>query len=247
MAERKNDPAKRVLYNRLSRVVYNLHDRCNNKNHKEWKNYGGRGVTFDPKWQSVSGFIDDVDKIDGWNEEEFLNHKLQLDKDMKVEGNKLYSKETCMWVSPQENMLIQPSRQTPFWAFNQYTFELLSGVSPTLFANQHGLSQSVTLAVLSGTKHRSGNWYMWRKDHTAPKVTYVFAKKDGQVLWDINGQRLSEKLGASRTTVTGLFNKARRFGTPLDYHGWTISKEIVDLGDIIKRLTTKLPDSPMNG
>ena len=127
LEERKANPYKQELFNRLSRVCYKMHDRCNNPKQKCYKNYGGRGVTYCDKWQHVSGFIDDVDKIPGWDEKKFLAHQLQLDKDFRIEGSKIYSLETCMWISRQDNIKKQPSRQKPFTAYNLITKEYEHG------------------------------------------------------------------------------------------------------------------------
>ena len=56
------------------------------------------------RWLLLSNFIEDLHKIDGYNEMKFLNGELQLDKDIKSNGNnKEYSLENCMFVSKSEN------------------------------------------------------------------------------------------------------------------------------------------------
>lgn len=56
------------------------------------------------RWLRLSNFVNDVVKID--NYEYWLNHpneRVALDKDIKVQGNKEYSFENCMFVSIKEN------------------------------------------------------------------------------------------------------------------------------------------------
>jgi hypothetical protein len=38
----------------------NLKARCDNKNHKSYKNYGGRGITYSKKWKDFLGFKEDM-------------------------------------------------------------------------------------------------------------------------------------------------------------------------------------------
>lgn len=149
--ERHNDPYKRNLYHRLARVCYKMHDRCNNPNQKCYKNYGGRGVYYCDKWATVKGFLEDVDKIPGWDERLFMEHKLQLDKDFRNPGNKEYSVDNCMWIDK-------------FTAYNVETKVYEHGTMKTAFARKHGLSYSTFLGVLNHTKHRVGSWIAWYDD-----------------------------------------------------------------------------------
>jgi hypothetical protein len=164
LEDRRNDTYKKKLYDRLARVCYKMHDRCNNPKQKCYVNYGGRGVTYCDKWAHIVGFIDDVDKIPGWDEEKFMNHELQLDKDFRVPGSKLYSLDTCLWISRQQNMKKQPSRQKPFTAYNLITKEYKHGTMKKEFAKKNNLCYTVVLNVLKHKKHRAGNWVLWYDD-----------------------------------------------------------------------------------
>ena len=56
------------------------------------------------EWHYLSKFIKDFKKIDGYDEEKFLNGELELDKDIKSNGKlKEYSLNNCMLVSRKEN------------------------------------------------------------------------------------------------------------------------------------------------
>lgn len=178
LQDRKNDPYKRELYCRLASVCYKMHDRCNNKKQKCYKNYGGRGVTYCDKWKTVQGFIEDVDHIKGWNEKEFMDHKLVLDKDFLHEGNKIYDKYNCQWIDRFLNSQKQPSRQKPFTAYNLVTHEYKHGSMKTMFARDNNLSYSTFLGVLKHKKHRVGEWVAWYDDDpNKPKLNdEVFEK-----------------------------------------------------------------------
>ena len=68
-----------------------MRSRCNNPNTPNWHNYGERGVTYDPRWNSFAVFIEEMgERPEGTS----------LDKDSKGgKGCLLYCKENCCWAS----------------------------------------------------------------------------------------------------------------------------------------------------
>jgi len=70
--------------------------RCYNEKNVEYKNYGGRGVTVCGEWHNYQNFLNWA-LNNGWNE------ALQLDKDKIVKDNKIYSPETCCFITAREN------------------------------------------------------------------------------------------------------------------------------------------------
>lgn len=69
------------------------------KYHKKSPTY--IGVTIDPKWHSLKGFIEDVSKLR--NYEKALYSGYALDKDIAINGNRNYSLDTCCFVPPEVN------------------------------------------------------------------------------------------------------------------------------------------------
>jgi hypothetical protein len=207
LEERKENPKKELLFNKLARVSYKLKDRVLNPKFKQYKNYGGRGVTMDEKWLTSKGFIEDVDSIDGWDEEKFLAGELELDKDIKFKGNKVYDKEHTMWVTHKENMQYLPEVQKPFYAYNEYTQEIKEGFNQTLFAMENNLNKAVVSSVIQGRKHRAGDWWMWIKGTNPPTpIRYHYVNEKGEDIWDVNPRRLSLKLGYNRAYITNRIN-----------------------------------------
>ena len=76
------------------RVWYNMIHRCYNKSAKDYMYYGGAGVYICDEWKSFMKFDEWYSKnnIEGYH----------VDKDLS--GNKYYSKETCKFISPEQNM-----------------------------------------------------------------------------------------------------------------------------------------------
>lgn len=64
--------------------------RCNCKNAKYYKNYGGRGIKYDPKWETFEGFLDDMG---------IAPKGKTLDR-LDVDGD--YCKRNCRWATKSE-------------------------------------------------------------------------------------------------------------------------------------------------
>lgn len=60
-------------------------DRCNNGGNKHYNNYGGRGITYDPRWEDFENFLEDMGECPD---------TLSLDR-IDVNGN--YCKDNCRW------------------------------------------------------------------------------------------------------------------------------------------------------
>ena len=79
-----------------------IKQRCNNPANVSYKNYGGRGITYDPNWELFEQFKHDM----------FPSFKEGLSID-RIDVNKNYSKTNCRWVTRQDqnrNMRRVPQR-----------------------------------------------------------------------------------------------------------------------------------------
>lgn len=78
--------------------------RCYNTNHKNYINYGAKGVIIADKWHDFQLFSE-------W----FYKHKVegfQIDKDLKIIGSKLYSEDTCSFIPNKVNNLLCNRRKS---------------------------------------------------------------------------------------------------------------------------------------
>lgn len=72
--------------------------RCTEKFQNQYPTY--QGVTCSEEWKDFANFYYDVQHLQGFDY--WLNHQnemVMLDKDTLVEGNKIYSKDTCCFIS----------------------------------------------------------------------------------------------------------------------------------------------------
>lgn len=76
----------RMSTSRIYEVWCNMKRRCNDSKNNSYKRYGGRGITYDPRWEDFLNFYEDM--------KEGYSDALTLDR-IDAEGN--YSKDNCRW------------------------------------------------------------------------------------------------------------------------------------------------------
>lgn len=196
--------------------------RCYNKNNPKYKNYGGRGVTVDERWHKLGNFIEDVDKIDGWDEEMFINGELRLDKDKKDINNKVYSLNTCTWITNAENCKFKPNAQTPTMAISPDDIEY-EFLNITEFSKEHNLSSSCIHSCLSGRFNHHNGWQFYRKGDKPPKKRKRFLAIDGNgvTVIEFSQSELADRLSIPRNKVYNAFRKGRNN----TYSGYTFIRK----------------------
>lgn len=65
--------------------------RCHNPRRPDYKNYGGRGITIDPRWNRFENFLADMGEAPPG---------MQIDR---RDNDGPYCKDNCRWVTPTEN------------------------------------------------------------------------------------------------------------------------------------------------
>ena len=81
--------------------------RCYNPNSDSYKNYGAKGVTVCERWKCFEYFLEDIVKIPGYHLWKNNKDLYQLDKDTKQKHieTKVYSLETCQFISIRNNVI----------------------------------------------------------------------------------------------------------------------------------------------
>jgi len=103
---------KHFLYNRWRSMI----SRCYSETDKDYKNYGAKGIYVCDEWHCFEIYVNDVIKLEGYNELKVRNRELNLDKDILSDlDNKCYSPETCKWVTVLENIKAQQPRTVKYF------------------------------------------------------------------------------------------------------------------------------------
>lgn len=84
-----------LSYEPLFNVLSKIHYRCENENHSEYKNYGGRGITVCKEWS-----MDNAAAFISWAKENGWKPGLQIDR---IDNNKGYQPDNCRFVTRKEN------------------------------------------------------------------------------------------------------------------------------------------------
>ena len=96
---------------KLYKVWEGIISRCYNQKDHHYKNYGGIGIKVSDDWLSYRNFEKDVKLIYGYNRKLLEPDMFHLDKDYLQRNipacNRIYSKETCIWISLYENALVK--------------------------------------------------------------------------------------------------------------------------------------------
>ena len=143
-------------------IWHDMINRCYNANDK--RHYCYLNTTVVDRWLVFENFYQDVKDIDGFDEEKIQNGLLVLDKDLKqpLFQHKVYSKETCTWISKAENAAMQDQQQHLFIAVSP-TGETFESRNITSFAKQHNLRRKHISGVLHGRAKTSAGWRFYLK------------------------------------------------------------------------------------
>lgn len=92
------------------RVWADIKTRCNNKNYKQYKDYGGRGIKLCKEWDSFENFYKDM------GDRPSIGHEID-----RYNNNENYSKVNCRWVIRKINN--QNQRKSKFWIVDGVKYE----------------------------------------------------------------------------------------------------------------------------
>lgn len=136
---------------------YHMMQRCYNENHPRYAQYGGSGCYVTERWHSFNSFLEDIDKIDGFDYELFIAGKLALDKDKKTRNNKEYSLNNCTFITLEENNKYKPNQQVEIIGTSPEG-ETFIFTNQSEFARKHGLTQGSISDCVKGKLKTHKKW-----------------------------------------------------------------------------------------
>lgn len=136
------------------RKWYSMLSRCYNVNDISHKSYSG--VTVCDRWLCFSNFLEDISKIQGFDENKLSLGLLELDKDYNGTG-KLYSLQTCKLINKSDNLKLQKHKMKEFLAIDPNGIEY-SSWNQTEFAKIHKLTPRTIGKVLNGDLKSHKHW-----------------------------------------------------------------------------------------
>lgn len=134
-AERKR---LRPLMNRAKSIWRGMMERCSNPRCKEWKNYGGRGISVSKRWLSFENFIEDMG---------LPGEGMSIER---INVNAGYSRSNCKWIPRnQQNRNKRDTKLTEETAAEVSAVIQAGGVVKGV-AMQYGISESHARKVSKG-------------------------------------------------------------------------------------------------
>lgn len=160
--------SKHKLYN----VWHDMTRRCTDPTRKDYKHYGGRGITICSDWQGENGLVNFLRDM----ESAYLD-TLELER-LDVNGN--YTKDNCTWVSHREQVINRRPMNSGFDA-NFITFH-----GKTLCLSQWADETGINSSVISDRLNKL-NWSIEKTLTTKsrPKRIFVIIKEKKFLLSEI--------------------------------------------------------------
>lgn len=142
----------------LGKTWEGMMSRCYDTNNPSYPTYGGAGVQVCSRWLQFENFAADAVNLPGYRDGRRTEdgERLVLDKDQRGQG-KLYSPESCMWLTDKENVNLNHHRTFIVENENgdQFSFR-----SATEFGNRMGFDPSNFSDLWTGNKNA-----VWRNGY----------------------------------------------------------------------------------
>jgi len=137
---------KTESYKKISGVYHNMRNRCYNENSKDYKNYGGRGITIEESFSTL-------DKFFNWAVGNGYKEGLEIDRE---NNDNNYSMSNCRWVTKAEN--------TRNRRVSVMTWELVSDIRFGIYKNMTPQEVSDELNINRTTIDSVMRYKTWVKD-----------------------------------------------------------------------------------
>lgn len=145
----------------------NMMERCYSKKyHERFPSY--KYCEVETSWLNYQNFYESIQNVEGYSlwKNNSIPRKYNLDKDIKIEGNKLYSEDTCMFVTAFDNISKVSKGKENVYSLtgkvyegtNSKTMDVEVFRNQTAFANKHNLARACVSNCLAGKQSYTGDW-----------------------------------------------------------------------------------------
>ncbi|MCM3595052.1 hypothetical protein M4D55_04545 [Metabacillus idriensis] len=142
---------------RLYKIWWGMKERCYDKNHHQYQNYGGKGITLCDEWQDFLNFHI-------WALDNGYKDNLTIDRE---DSNDIYKPSNCRWLTKSEN-----TAHTNRTTHRRKTKFMYYGISPTgeyyefananQFAKEHELRAGILRDMANGRKYTTKLYQGWK-------------------------------------------------------------------------------------
>lgn len=146
-----SDPNVIIFY----RPWNDMMNRCYNVTDKDYPMYGALGITVDPRWHNFGNFFEDAKTLPGYENKLREPTMYNLDKDYLQQdvpdNQKVYSKDTCVWLSRYDNTVLMGKK-----SYNNLYFGVIqseSGNYMARFNHKHIGTFSDPIAAANAYNH----------------------------------------------------------------------------------------------
>jgi thymidylate synthase len=159
----------------LKQTWYGMLNRCYDKKHEGYQNYGGKGIFVDNRWLIYSQFLKDAKRLPGWNLKKTFPDEYSLDKDFS--GANCYSHKTCIWASKEEQSINQEAIK-PFLATSPEG-ETILGLGVKHLSRKYDLLPQAVQACLRNEQSNHKGWQFIYLESDQPLKIRIF----DQIKW----------------------------------------------------------------
>lgn len=149
-----------LLYDRWR----NMLRRCYDENHYNYPDYGAKGITVCKKWHTFSNYVKDIEQKENYDKLVQDSKNWQVDKDILIPNNKIYSNETTLIVHISENSKQAQLHSKRNTCVSQYTKQeelIMSYKSIAEASRQTGVNPHTISHCCNGRQKTAGG-YIWK-------------------------------------------------------------------------------------